>query len=153
MTFMRLHPNAGRSTSASSQPAIPRASGPKYSPVNLILDSESKDKPWVLASTQVIPYSQLTTMRMWLESGGVFHDVEEPIRYLKTLLDMPTFQAFRLCMDAKIATARITDTPITVDTIVDTLNALVTDRMPLSNRRVKFLRRSAKTGRMGPYGS
>ena len=105
MEFVRKFPTAGRSTSAPSQPSAPRSSGPRYSPVNLILDSESKDKPWIFASTQAIPYSQLTMMKMWLESGGAFQDMEEPICYVKTLLDMATFQSFRLCMDAKIATA------------------------------------------------
>ena len=64
MEFMKKFPTAGRSTSAPSQPSAPRSTGPRYAPVNLILESESKDKPWIFASTQAIPYSQLTTMCM-----------------------------------------------------------------------------------------
>ena len=153
LEFLNKFPNAGRTnTTLPGQPSAPR-SGPRYSPVNLILESESKDKPWILASTQAIPYSQITTMRMWLESGGTFQDVEEPIRYLKTLLDMPTFQSYRLAIDARIATATANGTQVTVDMLIDTLNTLVPDRMPLSNRRVKYLRRAAKTGQMGSRGS
>ena len=88
LEFLKKFPGAGGSMATQGQPAPSRPT--RYQPVNLILDSESKDKPWVLGSTQVIPHSQLTTMKMWLESGGAFSDVEEPIRYIKTLCDMQT---------------------------------------------------------------
>ena len=151
--FLKRFPGAGRSMATQGQSAPPRPTGTRYQPVNLILDSESKDKPWVLSSTQAIPYSQLTTMKMWLESGGAFSDVEEPIRYIKMLLDMPTFQSYQILIDAKISTSRATGTPATVDLLVDTLDNLVTDRMPLSVRGVRYLQRASKVGQMGPRGS
>ena len=151
LEFLKKFPGAGGSMATQGQPAPSRPT--RYQLVNLILDSESKDKPWVLGSTQVIPHSQLTTMKMWLESGGAFSDVEEPIRYIKTLCDMQTFLAYQARIDAKIATARTNGTQITFDILVDTLDSLVTDRMPLSVRHVKYLRCGSKTGQMGSRGA
>ena len=87
LEFLKKFPGAGRSMATQGPSAPPRPTT-RYQPVNIILEAKSKTKPWVLGSTQVIPYSQLSTMKMWLESGDVFSDVEEPIRYIRTLCDM-----------------------------------------------------------------
>ena len=49
LEFLKRFPNAGRATTLPGQPSTSRSSGARYAPVNLILESESKDKPWVLA--------------------------------------------------------------------------------------------------------
>ena len=63
-------------------------------------------------------------MHDWLLSGRSFGSIEEPIHFLKTLMCLSMYLAFRTAINVKIAAGG----QVTIDTLVDTLNDVIINR-------------------------
>ena len=110
----------------------------KYQPNPTFLEqggNKDRNKPWYTTASDLMSESDVTIITEWLHSGGHYTLYTDPTRFLKLLLDEET---------GRVLSSKLKDrvTPdnqyLSVEQIMDSLEALVASRKTLSTRRKDF---------------
>ena len=73
----------------------------------------------------------------WLESGGDFQSVEEPVRFLLQLFDYSTQKEYRTARDKKAGTD---NEVLTIKSVVQNIAEIIIARKPLANIHISILK-------------
>ena len=91
---------AGTSGPSATASAPTSQKLPQYKPVEVFLSS--KTFPWWKISDTVARAEDLEALSDYLYSGGLFNDIEQPIMYMKKILDKDSLISFRAALNLRI---------------------------------------------------
>ena len=110
----------------------------KYQPNPTFLEhggNKDRTKPWYTTASDLMSESNVTIISEWLHSGGHYTSYTDPTRFLKLLLDEETGRVLSSRLKERV-------TPdnqyLSVEQIMDSLEALVASRKTLNTRRMDF---------------
>ena len=132
--YVDVSPPVARPSQSTGMPQ-PRS---KYQPNPTFLEQGSnKDriKPWYTTASDLMSELDVTIITEWLHSGGHYTLYTDPTRFLKLLLDEETGRVLSSTLKDRV-------TPdnqyLSVEQIMDSLEALVASRKTLNTRRMDF---------------
>ena len=110
----------------------------KYQPNPTFLEQGSnkdRSKPWYTTVSDLMSESDITIITEWLHSGGHYTSYTDPTRFLKLLLDEETGRVLSSTLKERVTPE---NEYLSVDQIMDSLEALVASRKTLNTRRMDF---------------
>ena len=145
----------GVPTSAArpNQPTMAQPSRTKFSPNPTFMEqggNKDRAKPWYTTASDMMMESDITIIQEWLHSGGPYASFTEPTRFIKLLLVDETGRVLSTMLKSKCPEE---NRYIDVESIVDTLDELISSRKTLSTRRKEFFSSYNTPGLMGKKGN